>query len=502
MRTRVGLLLAAVMAALVVLPPASAGTADRTAIGYRIPVDGTAGGGWIGARKVWPRLVYRVDPGARRVRTPGFRPARRVGILDGSGSRTVTRRDTARAAYLLSAYGSRRDHRAQNAAVEVAVDHLLVGGRYARHGSRTLARMRQTGDAAEIGFLADYMLRDSRDFAGPYRVRITHRGADLNGYARIRLRVTANISGKPFSTLPVIVTIAGKRPRIRETDGDGRVEVSWHATRAGLLDVRVRVKEVPETRLLVRTPTRQGASRVAIAGVKRMLVRHAFVPVRALPTVTATQPAMVRVGATTSGVLTVRHGVDSPRTAAVRLFGPFASSAAAVCSGTAYDAETVTVSADGDYPLPAVPIADPGYFVWNVSVAANTVNAAASTCGTPFVSRTVPKLTIKVPRARTTLGNSVRAWWTVAKLPPDFAGDLTIRLYGPFADADHVSCSGTTSRSATVALTGPDSGWTRTYTPTRSGLYAWRTTLPGTEFSMPAATVCGGAFTMVRIVRP
>jgi len=504
MRTRLGLLLAValtVLAPVAVVPHASASTADKVAVGYRIRVDGTAGGGWIGARKVWPRLVYRLDPGARRVSTPGFGPAHRVRQLHGSGPNSVTRRDTARAAYLLSAYGTRRDHPAQNAAVEVALDQLLVGGRYGRHGSTTLARMRPTGNAAEIGFLADYMLQDSRDFAGPYRVSLTHTGTTLGGYAHVGVRVTAKLSGQPFPTLPVIVSIPGKKPRILETDSDGRVSVSWHATRAGLLDVRVKVKEVPETRLLVRTPTRRGASRIAIAGVKRSLVRHVRVPVKAHPTVSVAQPAAARIGTPTSGVLTVAHGVDSPRDATATLFGPYAAAADAACAGASVGSGVVEVTADGGYALPGLAISDVGYYVWGVQVAGNQVNEPAATCGTALVARTVPRLTIKVPDNRVALGSTVRAWWTVAKLPPDFSGMLRIRLYGPFADADHVSCSGQTGRSERVAITGQDGAWSTSYTPTRSGLYAWRSTLPGSEFSTWSATTCGGAGTLVRIVR-
>jgi len=502
MRSRLVLLVAAALVA-VVLPAAvtSAESADRVAVGYRIRIDGTAGGGWIGARKVWPRLVYRLDPGAHRTTTPSFGPTHRVRVLTGSGARAVTRRDTARAAYILSAYGQRRDHPAQNAAVEVALDHLLVGGRYARQGAGTLARIRQTGNAAEIGYLADYMLQDSQRFAGPYRVRIERQGTTLGGYAHVRVRVTAARSGAPFATLPVVVRVPGKHPQVVRTDADGRAAVSWHATRAGLLDVRLTVKEVPETRLLVRTPSRRGASRIAIAGVKRLLTRHVRVPVKAHPSVAISQPAVHRLDASTAGVLTVSHGVDSPRTATATLFGPYAAPGDVACAGTDVGSGSVTVGPDGAYALPQLSLTDVGYYVWGVQLAGNNVNEPAAACGAAFVARQVPRVTIKVPDNRVSLGSRVRAWWTVASLPPDFNGTLRIRLFGPFADADHVSCSGTTGRSEQVAITGPTSAWSTSYTPTRSGLYAWRVTLPGSEFSTPAATTCVGPATMVRLVR-
>ena len=502
MRTRLGLLVAVTLTLLAagLSVPAHAGTADRVAIGYRLRFDGTAGGGWLGARKVWPHLVYRLDPGARRTSTPGFGPLHEVRQLSGSGPKDVTVRDTARAAYLLSAYGDRRDHRAQNAALEVALDHLLVGGRYGRHGRRTLARIRQTPDAAEIGFLADYMLQDSAEYAGPYRVKVSRTGTTLGGTAQVRVRVTATASGKPFATLPVVVSVPGRDPIVRETDTDGRIRVSWVARRAGLLDVGIKVREVPESRLFVRTPTRTGASRVAAAGVKRTLLRRVKVPVKAHPTLSITQPAVARTGTSTSGSFTVTHGVDAARTATATLFGPYAASGDAACGGAAVGSARSQVSADGGYPLPALALTKVGYYVWGVQVAGNQVNEPASACGQPFVAKTLPRLTIKVPHTQVTLGSTVRAWWTVAQLPPGYSGTLTIKLYGPVADPSHVTCGGPSGRTQHVTLTANGGAWTTSYKPTKTGLYAWYATVPGSEFSFAAATPCRGVGTMVRIV--
>jgi hypothetical protein len=503
MRSRFALVALAASVALVVpAVTSSASTADKGAIGYHLRLDGTAAGGWLGARKIWPRLVYRLDPGAHRSRTPGFGPAWRAGVLHGSGPVTVTRRATARAAYLLSAYGTRRDHRAQNAAVEIALDQLLVGGRYGRHGTRTLARLRQTADAAEIGYLADYMLADSLDFAGPYRVAIGETGATLGGVAQVRVRVTSTVSGRPFATLPVVVRVPGLGPQVRETDADGRVAVSWQADRSGLLDVAVTVREVPESRLLVRRPTRLGASRIAIAGVKRALVRHVRVPVQAHPSVSIAQPLAARTDTPTKGTFTVSSGVDSPRKATATLFGPYDAAADAVCSGPSAGEGVMDVSANGDYPLPALSLTDVGYYVWGVALAANRVNEPATACGSPFVARVVPQVSVKVPDNSLAAGTALTAWWRVGLLPEAYTGDLTVRLFGPYADADQATCSVGSGRSEKIAITADASGWSTSYTPTQAGVYAWRITLPGSEFSTWAPTVCGGAGTMVRVVTP
>jgi hypothetical protein len=477
--------------------PAAGGTADRPAIGYRIAADGTAAGVWLGARHVASGLGYRIDPGARPS-TPGFAPVRRLRDLDGSGVRAVTRREVTRAAYLLSAYGSRRGHRAQNAAVEVAVDDLLVGGRHARRGSRTLARIRQTGaDAVEIRYLADYMLRDAQQYAGPYHIAISRRGATLGGTAALSVRVTAS-SGAPFATLPVTVQVPGKTARRAETDGSGRAAFTWSATRAGLLDVVVRVAELPEARLLVRSPLRRGASRVALAGIKRTVARHVRVPIRAIPTVTLQPAAPTLVGAETTGTITVTDGIDLPRPATYTLYGPFPTQAEASCTGTPYRTTSGSVSADGDYAVPATVIDATGYYAWGVHVDGNLLNTEASACGQPFVARVKPWAAVKVLVSQVRVGGQLRAYWSVGRLPDPYAGTVTVRLFGPFASREDVRCTGP-GRTTTFPVTGPDHGATPLFSPRNPGILAWRASVSASEFSLWSASRCGGPGTLVRV---
>ena len=184
------------------------------------------------------------------------------------------------------------------------------------------------------------------------------------------------------------------------------------------------------------------------------------------------------------------------------LFGPYAAQADAGCFGPSAGGGAVDVSADSDYSLPALSLTEVGYYVWGVALAANRVNEPATACGSPFVARVVPRVSVKVPDNWVRVGTALKAWWRVSSLPPGYTGDLTVRLFGPYADADHATCSVGSGRSEKIALTADASGWSTSYTPTEPGVYAWRVTLPGSEFSTWAATVCGGPATMVRVVAP
>ena len=165
--------LATAILTLALLPaaPAAAVTADRVWQGYRIDADANAAGKWIGGRAYASRPVYRLDPRAK-TSTGGFGTTYTVDDLAGSGPVEVTPGITARAAWILSKYGTYPDA-TQAAAVDVAILHLLHGGGYALTGSRTTERLSDSGHGADIKSLATTMLQTSKQYAGPYRISVS-----------------------------------------------------------------------------------------------------------------------------------------------------------------------------------------------------------------------------------------------------------------------------------------------------------------------------------------
>ena len=168
----------------------------------------------------------------------------------------MTRAGVRRAAWVLAKYGTYRSD-PQSAAVEVALDALLYGGRYGWRGAETRQRLRRTGAADSVLPLARYMLDHSVALAGPYRVRVRVQGAVVGDQARVEVTVTSTHGGRPVPHLPVTVAFAG-RALSRTTGAAGAVTAQTTAPLAGPQPVRVTVLRLPSDRLLVRRPVRAG----------------------------------------------------------------------------------------------------------------------------------------------------------------------------------------------------------------------------------------------------
>lgn len=482
-------------------PPAAAST-DRPWSGYRIARDGTAAGGWIGGRKVGARKVYRLDPAARPA-TRGFRPASATTHLTGSGPRDVTRRATARAAWILSKYGDYR-FAVQSAAVDVTLHHLLVGGRYSLSGALTGRRVRQTGQPAMIRDFARTMLASSRRYAGPYRISVVGRGTVVGGHVTIRVRVTARRTGAGIRSLPLTIRFPGADPVRLMTDDRGRARTEIQAGVAGEQLVVVTVQRLPEHHVFVRRPRTRGASRVAIAGFKWASSRVVAVPVRARPSARVNAGDVVRVGRRAPGTFTLSEGAgDAPRTVHGTLFGPFAQESRAGCDGDrAAGTATTTVTTDGTYRLPSITVARHGYYTWRIHVEADRLNLAATTCGGSTVAKVAPRVVVRRAAATSTAGSRIRALMGVRDLPTGFDRLAAVRLYGPYAERARIGCgSGRLVDTVRVRVDGDGARWSPRVPVRRAGYYGWRADLPGSEFTLPVGTRCRAADSVVRVTR-
>lgn len=477
---------------------APAGRTDAPRTGYPIRSDGTAAGGWIGSRRLGREVVYRIDPGRAPVATR-FRQERWVARLDGSGPRQVTRGSTRRAAWLVAKYGTYRSP-AQSAAVEVALDTLLYGGRHALRGRRTQWRVRQTGAEAAVLPLAEYMLRASARLAGPYRIRVERTAAVVDEPTGFTVRVVAARSGEPIAHLPVSVRFGGGI-RTRDTDSTGTVRAGLTAGRPGPQPVQVLIRRLPPGRLLVRRPLRAGAARVVVAGRKVDAVRGATVAVRARPTVAVQAPATLRLPDPLPATLWVTAGYPSPREATLTLHGPFPDRAGATCTGPTESPVTVRVSADAGYPAPVLRAGAEGFYRWSAAVSGNAFNLPATACGDPVVVKAVPHLTVRASPDGIARGGRARARVVVRGLPAEYAGDVAVRLFGPFSARSGVRCAdGRLVRRRAVAVTGPrDQGTIGAVTLRAAGFYAWQAVLPSGRLSTREVTPCGESGATVRV---
>ena len=275
-----------------------------------------------------------------------------------------------RAAWILSKYGGYRDA-TQAAAVDATVYHLLVGGAWRIDARRGARRIRQSGDPAAVARFARIMLRQSRHSAGAYSARLTASGADLGGTVAVTLTVLDG-HGRPASGLPVTLCDVGGRAaglghgRRRAGDRQVRRERARLAGRHGR-----RCSNVPEHRLHVRPPEKEGQAAAAEGGARRQLDRLGRrLPVRGPQTLWLTaDPGQLVVGsparvvATVAGDGAVAHGHRSAARSVRQ------SAAAAQCTGAGGRRRSRRRStATAPTRCPAVTPAGGGYYAWRVAV--------------------------------------------------------------------------------------------------------------------------------------
>jgi hypothetical protein len=356
--------------------------------GYRIPDTGKAAGGWIGARR-WGRngpVLYRVDPAASG-RPTTYKPGRWVEQLLGKSPRSsADRRTTARAAWIVSKYGRVRLP-AQSAAVDAALLHLLAGGRWSLSGDAGKRRIRQSEESALVGSLARTMLDDSRRRSGPYRIQVRQKGIAIIGDAvRLGIRVVVARNGRPLPFVPVRIQTPDGVLQGDLTRADGRINLTYPLPGAGVTPIRVRVANVPETRLRLLSPRRPMASRAAIAGKKRLLGTQDVIYVKARPRVEVTTgDKRIAAGSKSKGRFRLVASAEAwPRTATVTLHGPFKYSENARCGSRTTRTGHTRVTGAGSYTMPRFTLRKEGFYVWRVRVPGNRVNLPASDCGGQF----------------------------------------------------------------------------------------------------------------------
>lgn len=495
-----GLLAAVSLVALPVAPAAGAGAADDRAerwAGYRIPATGRAAGGWIGGYRVGRTPVFVITP-ERRPNRAGFRREDPTDDLAGRGG--PSRRETQRAAWILSKYGGYRDAR-QAAAVDAAVLHLLGDRDWRLGGARGAARVRASGDPATVRRYVRLMLRDSRASAGRHRVAVVPATADVGGVTSVTVRVTDGHGG-PVPGLPVTVTspdggtsepAAG--PAEAVTGKDGRAVVRLAAPLAGWRTVVARVGKVPEHRLRVRGADRRGQAAVAEGGVRRVVWASARVAVRGPQTLSlTTRRSPVTLGEPVAVVSTV-HGDGTPRRATATLFGPFASDSTAACTGPSVAAVAATV-ADGTYDLPSVVPTAGGYYKWRVDVDGTAASTPTTACGAVVKVRGLTSLAVVAPSGAVT-HDAVDAQVTLAGLPFGGPTEVTVRLYGPFAIGG-VTCTGS---HQLVRQTRPGNGTFRSlsFSLPEAGWYAWRASVPDGDLWLGSESACGALQTVTQV---
>jgi hypothetical protein len=501
--TRPAALLALLLAVatLVALPaPLAAGAGDRVErwAGYRIPPTGRAAGGWIGGYRVGRTPVFVITP-ERRPNRAGVRAADPTRDLQGRSG--PTRRETQRAAWILSKYGGYKDA-AQAASVDAAVLHLLGDRAWRLGGPRGAARVRASGDPATVRRFVRLMLRSSRASAGRYRATVLATTADVGGVTAVTVRVTDGHGG-PVAGLPVTVTspdggtsqpAAG--PVEAVTGDDGRALVRLAAPLAGWRTVVAHVGQVPEHRLRVRGADRRGQAALAEGGVRRTIVASARVAVRGPQSVTlAAVPGTLVLGGQ-AAVSVTALGAGAARGARAALHGPFATASAAACTGAAVGQVAGTLPGDTAYTLPAVQPGAGGYYAWRVDVDGTDTSVPASACGATVKVRGRASVSVSAPAAAAQY-DVVSAQVSVGGLPFGGPVEVTTSLFGPYATAGE-ACTGN-HQDVTQRRPGNGTFGSLSFQVVEPGWYAWRASLPEGDLWIGATSPCGTVGTLTQV---
>ncbi|WP_374456878.1 hypothetical protein [Nocardioides sp.] len=438
---------------------AAAGDSPKRWSGYRIAVTGEAAGGWIGGYQVGRAELYLTTP-TRDPNRAGFRAPKLVGNLPG---RAVARRETARAAWILSKYGAYRDA-TQSAAVDASVYHLLVGGAWRIDHRLGARRIRQSGNEAAVARFARIMLRQSRQSAGAYTARLEAAGTDVGGTVAVTVSVLDG-HGRPAPGLPVTLGMAGSDPREAVTGDDGRAVARFAADARGWQGVTAEVAHVPEHRLRVRLPDRKSQASAAEGGVTRTLVVSANAAVRGAQTLSlSADPSQLLVGAQARVVATIA-GDGTQRTATATLHGPYPSAGAATCGDKTVGQVSATVAADGAYALPTL-TPPGGYYAWRVIIAGNDTNAPVSSCGAITRVRARPVTSVDWSPVAPAANSNVTATASLTGIP--FPAQVQIRIT-LFQDG----VCGSAIDFDDVTVFGNGSADTSFFIPS-AGTYSWR----------------------------
>ncbi|WP_203337654.1 hypothetical protein [Nocardioides limicola] len=498
MKTRVPAALAAVM--LTCTLTTAIGSAPTQAAspesGFQIAANGQANGGWIGARRVRGQTAYRIQPG-KQATSGRYRPFVRRGSADAVPVRSD--RALRRTAWILSRYGGRR-HDVQAAAVDAAVLHL-TRGRSWRIGKRDgRARIRQTPYPRQVGDWARQMLRESQQYAGPYRLTLDVGRAEAGSGSRSRVQL---LSARDAAIEGITVRFRYDGVvRTAVTNRHGIAAVTFTA-KAGAHSVTARALGLPEVALHVAKPRRRG-SMVAAAGRTRTMSASAPLVAAGAQQVRITPPTTALLAGRDLGHRYTISGAIGSQQVRQRVHGPFTTSGEASCATSSSQSTSTTRTGDGTWAFSAYATPRSGWYRRHLVAAGNSSTHAADVCG-PAV-RVMKQSGIGQARRGDT---RVKAPGQVFGIDVTLSGfdrteTRTVRahLYGPFGSreaARYYDCAGDphAKRRKTVpkSMSGNQSAaFTTTIARKNAGHYVWRAVNPDGDLIKGASTGCGVHF--------
>jgi hypothetical protein len=184
---------------------------------------------------------------------------------------------------------------------------------------------------------------------------------------------------------------------------------------------------------------------------------------------------------------------DTPVTAIVDLYGPFASSTAISCTGTPVWSGSVALTRNGMYKTESFTPTVPGVYTYQATIASTSlVRGSQGVCGDDTETTMVPaapQVVTQVSATQTRPGGQISDRLTVTGTG---ALPLTIKvdLYGPFASRIGIGCGGTPAWTGTVPTNGDGTYTTAPVTVAKVGYYTYRESILESPTSTASTGKC------------
>jgi hypothetical protein len=295
------------------------------------------------------------------------------------------------------------------------------------------------------------------------------------------------------------VSAAGARAVEAVTGDNGKAVARFEASEPGWHRITATVRQVPDHRLHLRPPVRQGQATAAEGGVRRTLVATTRAAVRGAQTLgLQASPATVLVGSATRVNASVT-GDGTPRSVAATLHGPYGSVSAAQCGGAAVGTVTGAVSADGSYALPALAPGAAGYYAWRVAVDGTPTALPVAGCGAVTTVKAVATVAVNAPSPNMQSGSNAQVQVGLSGLPRLPAVDVALNVLGPYATQQQLTaanCTGPIAISETHRMNGDA---TVTFSPyvEEAGWYGLQATVPAGELRQGSQSPCSALGTVL-----
>jgi len=219
--------------------------------------------------------------------------------------------------------------------------------------------------------------------------------------------------------------------------------------------------------------------------------------VQAQPGITTTvSAASVLPGTPITDSIAVSGLAGETVTVNAALYGPFPSADKVVCTGSPVWSGTVDAVADGTYTTAPFTITVPGYYTYQVGIAATDfLRAAGNGCGEPTESTVAvghPTVTTAVSSQQTAPGATITDQAILSGLGA-VAAQVNVELWGPFPSAQAIACVGTPYWTGSFTATGDGTYTTQPVQLQTAGYYTYRESIAGSPANDAAQTTCGDA---------